>query len=51
MVYQWFGFKITGTVSPGFASKLVETVSPGLTLKLVAAGFSVWASKSAATVW
>jgi hypothetical protein len=37
-VYQWFGLKITGTVSPGLASKPVE-------------GFPIWASKSVATVW
>jgi hypothetical protein len=50
MIYQWFVLKTTGMVSPDFASKLVVTVSPGLTLKIVAAGFSVWASKLAATV-
>jgi hypothetical protein len=50
-VYQWFDLKTTGTVFSGLASKPVVTVSPGLALKPGALGFSVWASKSTATVW
>jgi hypothetical protein len=33
------------------ASKLSSTVSPNLAIKPVASDFSVWASKSAATIW
>jgi hypothetical protein len=50
MFYQWFGLKIIGMVSSGLASKSVATVSFGLTSKSVVEGFSVWASKLAATV-
>jgi hypothetical protein len=50
MFYQWFGLKITGMVSSGLASKSVATISFGLTSKSVVEGFSVWASKPAATV-
>jgi hypothetical protein len=39
MIYQWFGYKTIGTVSPNLA------------LKLVASGFLVWPSKPVATVW
>jgi hypothetical protein len=56
MVCQWFGIKITGTISPDLASKPVATISPGLiskpdasvspslTSKPVATGFPIWAS-------
>jgi hypothetical protein len=30
MVYQWFSFKTTGTVSPSLTLKLVKVVSLGL---------------------
>jgi hypothetical protein len=46
-----FLLKTTGMVSPGLVSKPVMTVSLGLAVKLVVAGFPVWASKPAATVW
>jgi hypothetical protein len=63
MVYQWFGIKTSRTVFSALASKSVATVFSGLTSKPVATvfwlslktkvmeGFSVWASKPAATVW
>jgi hypothetical protein len=51
MVCQWFALNIIRTVSPGLASKLVTTVSFGLALKSVVEGFSVSASKLAATIW
>jgi hypothetical protein len=38
-VYQWFGLKSTGTVSPGLVSKLVDL------------SFPVWAPKLVAMVW
>jgi hypothetical protein len=63
MVRQWFGFKITGTISFNLASKPVATVSSNLALKPVATvslgltskpvveGFPVYDSKPADTVW
>jgi hypothetical protein len=50
-VCQWFDLKTTGTDYFGLASKSVATVSPDLASKLVMEGFSVWASKLAATIW
>jgi hypothetical protein len=50
MFCQWFGFKTTGTVSPGLTSKPVVTVSSGLASKSVATGFSVWVLKPTTTV-
>jgi hypothetical protein len=50
-VYQWFVLKTTGMVSSKLTSKPVATFS-WLSLKTkVVAGFPVWASKPAATVW
>jgi hypothetical protein len=51
MVCQWFDLKTTETVFQWFSLKTTGTVSPGLASKSVASGFSVWASKSAATIW
>jgi hypothetical protein len=39
MVFQWFGLKTAGTISPGLTSKPVIT------------GFLVWALKPTAIVW
>jgi hypothetical protein len=50
MICQWFGLKTTVMVSPSLASKPVATVSSSLASKSVDSGFSVWASKLAATV-
>jgi hypothetical protein len=50
MVCEWFGLKITRTVSGDLASKPVATVFAGLASKPVAMVFSSFASKLVVTV-
>jgi hypothetical protein len=47
---SWFDLKTKGDEFLGLVSKPGSTVSPDLASKPVASGFSVWASKPAATV-
>jgi hypothetical protein len=50
-ICHWFGLKTTGTVFSDLASKPVVMVFSGLDSKPMDSGFSVWASKLAATIW
>jgi hypothetical protein len=51
MICQWFDLKITVTVSPDLTSKSVVVLSLGLAIKSMVKDFSVYVSKSTATVW
>jgi hypothetical protein len=51
MVFFRFASKPVVTVFSDLTSKPVATVSPDLASKQVVESFSVWALKSAATVW